>query len=490
MAQSLSIPRISHSIHLGLRLFFLLFLLLGCLYLGYGLHRVIDCTASKDFTLSELSVKLLDSSLFTKKKRVVTIYALIDRQSPHYKRISHVLSVYNARSKGSIKLSILSPLKQSDAVLQLEKRYGFSYIEPAIIIDASPQKAIDNKHVRYISINNLGIFNAKNKLLAWQDEAVITSQLLSALEGTSRRIYFLADRIDLDVSQGVALWKNLANILKTENIELIPLRLSESHTIPKDAQALIILAPQYEFTKEEIAILQTYWDTPKSAIFCALDARKPLKSLKPFLRNYGVTPRPDALLSVNNGQTLSTLEAFFCRGPELTSRLGGKITRFEGMSSSLAIDENNPRLLNNRIQPLGLIQAAKGWWAESDPQQSPPSYNIHQDPPPPFYLSAAILRGQATSDITANLVSKMVVIANSDFLATGKTHPEQVDFLRASFNWLLGRSELIAITPKPPHLHKITLLESHKTFLTRLLLIFLPASALFLAGIIWNVRRS
>ena len=117
-------------------------------------------------------------------------------------------------------------------------------------------------------------------------------------------------------------------------------------------------------------------------------------------------------------------------------------------------------------------------------------YNIEEDFAPPLHLSAAVIRGQATSDETSNLVSKMVVIGNTAFLDTRKTRPEQADFIKSSVNWLIGREELIGIGPKKLHRHKITILDAHSSFITKILLIFLPAASLLTSLIVWNMRRA
>ena len=83
----------------------------------------------------------------------------------------------------------------------------------------------------------------------------------------------------------------------------------------------------------------------------------------------------------------------------------------------------------------------------------------------------------------------MVIIGNTDFLATGKTRPEQADFIKSSINWLVGREDLIGIGPKKLHRHKVTILDAHNSFITRVVLIFLPATALLMSLVIWNIRR-
>jgi hypothetical protein len=84
----------------------------------------------------------------------------------------------------------------------------------------------------------------------------------------------------------------------------------------------------------------------------------------------------------------------------------------------------------------------------------------------------------------------MVVIGNTDFLATRKTRPEQADFIKSSVNWLIGREELIGIGPKKLYRHKMTILPAHNAFITKLVLIFIPAAALLISLIVWNTRRA
>ena len=84
----------------------------------------------------------------------------------------------------------------------------------------------------------------------------------------------------------------------------------------------------------------------------------------------------------------------------------------------------------------------------------------------------------------------MVIIGNTDFLASRKTRPEQADFIKSSVNWLIGREDLIGIGPRKLHQHKITILDAHNSFITQVVLIFLPAGALLMSLIVWNMRRA
>ncbi|MGB1260353.1 MAG: hypothetical protein ACPG6P_09955, partial [Akkermansiaceae bacterium] len=257
-----------------------------------------------------------------------------------------------------------------------------------------------------------------------------------------------------------------------------------------DAEGFALIAPQHDLNEREEKILSEYWDRPSSSVMITLDPRTKLNRLRIFLRNYGVTPRYDRIITVQDGQRLSNTRATFTRGPEVNKDLGGNSTIFDGVSSSLEIRENDDQLLNKRIFPMALVQAADGWWGETRYQLAEAEYNKEEDYAGPLYLSAAVIRGQASSDDTAQLVSKMMIIANSDFLSADNMRSEQADFVQSGVNWLVGREDLIGVGARKSHRHKITLLDSHSSYIGKIVLFFLPATAIFLALVIWNTRRA
>ncbi|MGB0775598.1 MAG: hypothetical protein ACPGUY_07110, partial [Akkermansiaceae bacterium] len=79
---------------------------------------------------------------------------------------------------------------------------------------------------------------------------------------------------------------------------------------------------------------------------------------------------------------------------------------------------------------------------------------------------------------------------HSDFLSADNMRSEQADFVQSGVNWLVGREDLIGVGARKSHRHKITLLDSHSSYIGKLVLFFLPATAIFLALVIWNTRRA
>jgi len=506
----------NQSIMVVVQLVLFLIVVISANYLSCARHERMDLTERHDFTLSDLTQKLLASDLVQQRKTPVRIIAVMRRNSPHYDRIHNLLDEYENLGKKAITLEFVDPSRQTDRTMEIANTYNQPYTEDMIIVDGREKQGdltkaqpsakksptgeqIDkiqqlSAHVRTVRVKQLyleGMDQFEQRYIAaWQDEDIISTSILGALEGTPRKIYFATDKSNLEATDGTPAWRVLANILWQQNIQLTPMRLADIEAIPDDAEGVALIAPQYDLNDREIKMLTSYWDRPKSSILVTLDPNAQLDHLRIFLRNYGITPRNDRVITVQSKQTLSNVRALFTRGPEINLDLGGKSTVFDGASCSLEVRENDNQLTNRRILPLALVQAAEGWWGETRYHEESPVFNKEEDTAGNIYLAAAVIRGQANSDATKDLVSKMVVIANSDFLSTNNTRPEQVDFVKSSVNWLMGREELIGVGPRKLYRNKITLLDSHSTFINRIILFFLPALSILIALIVWNMRRA
>jgi len=521
------IRRLGQSVKVAVQILLFLIVIISANYLSCSHHQRIDLTENQDFTLSDLTKKLLKSkAVQASVKSPIKIIAVIRRSSPHYTRMHNLLDEYQRLAKGAIVLEFVDPARQTDRTLEITNTYKQPYIEDMIIVDgragrskaaeptqSSSKKVANSKsglkaqdeeqakqlrelsaHVHTVLVKDLYIEEVdqykQRHITSWQAEDVISSSILRAVEGKARKIYFATDKTNLDATDGNPPWRVLARLLWQQNIELAPLRLADIDAIPSDAEGIAFIGPQYDLDDRELKIVKDYWNLPQSSIFVTLDPSVKLNNLHIFLRNYGITPRNDRVITVQSKQTLSNVRALFTRGPTVNLDLGGKSTVFDGATCSLEVREDDDQLTNRFIIPLALIKAADGWWGETRYTEEHPVFNREEDTIGNVYIAAGVVRGKATSDKTKNLISKMIVIGNTDFLRSNNLRSEQVDFVKSSVNWLMGREELIGVGPHQIHRHKITLLDAHNTFINKVLLIFCPTLAILISLIVWNTRRS
>lgn len=480
-------------------------IVLAANYLANIRHSRIDLSQRGEFTLSNVTRRLLDGDDLQRRSQPVKLIVAHKRSSPFYDRLRALAEEYARLAKGKITLEFVDPVRTADLTLQLAARYRIEHFtRNLVIIDAregnaaagdSDEAARDlSARVRFIDDSAIAVHEIDNyrqrRPVAFQGEDALTAGLLSALEGKPRRVYLLADKSDLDTGRERTPWQVIEETLLHRNIETVPLKISEVEQVPADARAVLLVAPAYDLEERELAVLEEYWARPRSALFVAVDPAARPPRLRAFLRRHGVSPRNDRVITRAGGRTTSFVRATFTPGLEFTRDLWGQSTVIEGATCSLEVREGAEDLLNLRISPFKLIEAAADFWGETKFQQPNPAFDPREDHPAPVALAAAVVRGAATDDRFAKETSRMVVLGNAGFLDPAGLRPEMIDFLHSSLTWLIGREQLAGIGPRSLTVYKLPLLEPQVAFVNRLNLLFLPLAALLVGCAVWQARRS
>lgn len=487
-----------------LQMGFMLVIFVAVNYLGAVRYQRSDLSRSKDFTLSNVSRRLLESDQLQRREEPVRMIVAYKRSSPFYDRVRALAEEYVRLSNGKLTLELVDPVRSADLTLQLASRYRIEHFtRNLVIIDAregAPEvpdgKEAENdlaSRVRFVDEEGIVLHRVdrqkQRRPIGFQGEDAITAALLSALEGKPRRMYLLADKSDIKAGGENSPWEVMRRNIARRNIELVPARISELERIPDDARGLVLVAPRYDLEDRELAVLEEYWARPRSALLVTLDPAARPARLRSFLRRHGVSPRKDRVITRSGGQINTFVRASFTPGLEFTRDLWGKSTVIEGTSCSLEVRENADDLLNLRITPFKLLEAAGDFWGETDFEDEQPEHDPQEDNAPPVALAAAVVRGAATDDRFAEETSRMVVIGNSDFLNPEGMRPEMLDFLQSSMSWLIGREELAGIGPQSLRNWKLPILPGQVTFINRINLFFLPLLALIIAAAVWHSRR-
>jgi hypothetical protein len=188
---------------------------------------------------------------------------------------------------------------------------------------------------------------------------------------------------------------------------------------------------------------------------------------------------------------ITSVRGKFEQGMDFTKDFWDKVATFEGSTCSLDIrDKDNEDLIDRRVIPYTLLATGPDFWGETAFSTADPSFDLREDNPGPVRLAGAVIRGAATRDDIGGEISRMVVIANSDFLAPKYFSDINKDFLASSLNWLIGREDLTGAGPRTLGTYKLPLLDSQLSFINRINLFFLPAFALAIGALVWSSRRA
>jgi len=479
-------------------------ILIALNYLAVHHFHRIDASRSTDYSLSPASQNYLKSEAIQSRQTPIKWIMAYRRTSPFYERVRILAEEYERLSQGKIDLKIVDPIRNPDRMQEITSTYGITLVRDLIIIDArtdeSPAITEDankikvlNPHVKLLAAEDMAVFataDGKRKLTAFQGEDVLTARLVESIEGKPRKMALIADKSRIDSSDVSPARKALEDLLRFQNVSLSEITIANLTEIPADISGLVLVAPKYDLTDAELAVLERYWDSPRAAFLVFIDSGEAPPKLRAFLRDNGITPRKDRLIARDDKKLVTTARGIFTKGVPFIQDLAGQTTEFGGASSSLDVREGAEDLMNRRINPIGLVQIADGFWGETKFGQGDEAFDEKEDNPPPFFAAACATRGAESDDRFAADTSRMMVIANTDFLKPENHRAENLDFLASSVNWLVGREALAGIGPRSLWNYKLPILDAQVSFINRVNLFFLPAAIILIGAFVWSSRRA
>jgi len=447
-----------------------------------------DLTQQKTYSLSQYTENLLHSDMMDGRNISITIFT--DQNSPYYPRIKSILEEYQRLSNGRIDLKVIDARTHKNAATKFKERIKFrpKTDENYVIIEDSKSQSPAIIAVSDLLTYEINLQNAR-QLSGYKIEDTITTYILNLIESDRRTVYLVSNNTDSVNLTEDGIGKSLQLMYRNQNIDISLLDLSTIDSVPENASGLVILTPQYDLAKDDMDKLVRYWLRPKSSLFMILDPTKRPSGLRSFLREHGITLRNDRIYKTKDNTLSTKTVALFTHGFLENDSLAGKSSIFEGVSSSLEVRENAEDLTNRRIFPIALLQATKKHYSESRFTEPKADFNQNEDINNKVYLAAAVIRGNESNDEIADLSSRMVALSTSEFLEPSKILPEQVDFIKNSINWLVGRPELIGIGPKPLVRYKLNLVPEEAAKINRITMIFLPLAFLMIGAFVWNLRR-
>jgi len=483
-------------------------------YLTADKHLRKDLTHDSKYTLSEFSLDFLKGKQLQNHQGDIKIF-VISKPNPLYtQRLRSLLEEYARHSAADIEVEFIDRVKDANRLNEISAIYNKSFFEDSILIDARTEeektevnqpstpeeRTVSLSRIRQFALKNLyHMADTGSHIVAWQDEKMITSFLLSAIEGKPRKFYFIVDKSEIDdQGEGTPAWRTFRTLLADQNIHLAPYQISSNEPIPSDAEGLAIIGLDVDFDDRELEILQEYWGRNAASIFITVKPDAKIIKMRRFLASYGIKVENDQVTTMKNGRKLSTARAIFVRGNEITKGFGDQATQLDGVTRSLTL-VNVDQLGSRNINVYSILNSAPGWWGEvsydKEKAQFDPGKDNGTDPNSPIHrpvpIACAVVRGKQNIETTKHLTSKMIVVGNTQFLKPNNMREELTHFTISSINWLAGREDLVGtIGQKPAQNQKITIPEEQKSKINFTVIAVLPCISALIGLIVWFNRRS
>ena len=241
-------------------------------YLAAHHFKRLDLSREANYSLSPATRRYLESAALADRENPVRWTMAFRRSSPFYERVRVLAEEYARISGGKIELEVVDPLRSSDRTQELAAAYGLPLTRDLIVMDArldegqvSTEDAdgnrILNPNVKVIVADDLAVYaivDRERRITGFQGEDVLTARLVEALEGRARKMVFLADKSRLDAEGENSPMRSLYQTLLFQNVELRGINLSGLEEIPADAEGVALIAPKYDLTPAELAVLERY----------------------------------------------------------------------------------------------------------------------------------------------------------------------------------------------------------------------------------------
>ena len=460
-------------------------------YLGFVHYERLDFSRSKKFSLASQTRTVLKE--FKKPVEIIVVASptFLSPAARIFGDLRALLDEILFSKREGLRVEYVDPTRNPTRVQDLKTKYGLAAVDNLLILD------FDGRH-RLVDIFEMGEFDmspvatgGEPILTAFRGEQILTAALVAILKPDTETVYFLEGHGEASPRRDLS---NFAEAVSLQNAAVRPLSLADSDSLPADASAVVIAAPQADLEEREAAVLGA-WLREGGRLLVLLDPNASTPRLHALLANSGIIPRNDRVLRLIElpfaTGILRDVTAEVLPNAEITRRLLGVNILFPGATQSLAFDTKLAEAEKIRIRPI--VQAAEEFWGETDYAPNQPqgvAYEDGVDAGFPLFIAASADRDGVEDDRVDVQSSRLIVIGTSQFAFNASLTKPGLDLLVGAVNTLIDRGSLGGITPKNITRFNLHLTDAQLSRLAFVVMLAIPGLAA-LAGLFvaWS-RRS
>ena len=461
--------------------FFAIMILLN--FLLFRTPQRIDVTATRVFTLSQQTVKVLEN--LPGPVRANAFYVPNDSNTAIARQQAEdLLNEFFRRSND----------------------FTYRFIDPELNRSVAVQYEVSDFPVIVIEDIDTGVHQAVSTLT---EQALVTG-ILVATGVDQKRVYYLSGHQEAGITRDIgtgdidnAGFDFAIQGMQRDNYLVLPLNLAQFETIPENAAVVIVPGPKRDLSEDELNAFMNYLISGGRVVML-LDPDSP-DTYRELLARWGLivgTERIADLIS-NVGGELTTPQIQKANNQFGTSGLTGvpiaddlDVVFFADATAVLPAFPPAD-MLSLLIVYSPLTNTTPASWLESHPEDV--EFNEGDDLGGPFPIAAVIeagaslagdlvLTGEATT--SGDPRAKLVVFGDSDFVRNKFFFlSDNGDLLLNSVNWLAEDYELISIRPKLVPYRELVLNTRERDFI-KWTSWFIPPSLMLIIGVVvWWRRR-
>ena len=307
-------------------------------------------------------------------------------------------------------------------------------------------------------------------------EGQLTSALAYVTNEKNTKVYEITGHGEASLSEG------FVNSLTKANVEVESLNLISAESVPEDAEAIIINAPQSDLSKEEASKISTYLEKGGDLMLSIGWTKDALDNLNKVLSTYGLSVGREVIAEASQGgyyqspfYILPTIQS-----TEITSAVADNYYLFMPYCIGITKDDSDE---NNAITTL--LSSSSSAYSKVDAENISTYEKEENDTNGPFNLGMI-------SERTLSSGSSKVVVYSSDSIFTddadNMVSGANKTLFNSTMNSLVETDTSTAIPVKDYTTTSITVPQLQTVIIAMVTVIAVPMIML-VAGIIIVVRR-
>ncbi|MBW1740006.1 MAG: GldG family protein [Deltaproteobacteria bacterium] len=465
----------------GVNAFILILLVLGILVFVEAIsarHSArFDLTASKRFTLSEQTLKILKNL-----EKPVRVTAFYQEASPQAEKARDLLDQYAYASR----------------------KFSFDFVDP----DRFPGKARRYKITTYGTL--VLETDTREEKITQATEQELTNALLRVTRKGEKVIYFMTGHDEKSTENyGKDGYSGVKKAIEDQNYAVRDLLLMRAEKVPADASVLIIAGPKKALFPEEIFTLKRFIDQG-GHLLILIDPETDT-GLSEFLRSCGIEVGQDVIVDklsrLFGADYLTPIVSQYAGYHPITENF--KTASFFPLARSISVAQDVPQ----HVQNIELAKTGPSSWAETDLvmlKKGKASFDNQKDTMGPIPVAVvSTIRHETTeanNDEAKETVenkteapdrkkdtlrpARIVVFGDSDF--AGNTYLNlsgNRDLFMNTISWLAEEEDLIAIRPKKQESQPVVLSYTQGRVIFWTSVVLLPAAVLIIGIVVLRRRR-
>lgn len=400
----------------------------------------------------------------------ITIYVLAS-ESNHDTNVEKTLNKYQEVSN-HIKVEYKDP----SVYPAFASNYSDSSVSSgSLIVEGSKRSKVIDYSELYQTEFDYSTYQSTTT--GYDAEGQVTSALSYVTSDNNTKIYAITGHGESDVTE------SFTGSLSKANIEVESLNLISEESIPEDAQAILIMAPQSDYSAEDAQKVKDYLNNGGNALVTLGWVEGSMDNFKGILAEYGLNVGTEVVMETSAGNYAQNNPFYLLptiSSTEITSTVSGNYYIF--MPYAVGITTNSEDENNNITTLLSTSESSYG---KADIQNATSYEKEDGDVDGPFYLGAS-------SERTIDDKTSTVIVYSCDSMFTDEADSmvagANKELFKSSVNSIVTADVSVSIPVKDYETSYLTVPQLQTVTIGLITVVAIPL-VLLITGIVITVRR-